>query len=129
MFYHIELSDGSVETVPMGLFEIFEANRKVKTLEIKAYDYIVRLEKSFEANESIGNCYDYMVLCSRACSILLAQLREYIESLLNGTENLSIYEDNDIENYRDILCYIGQEMGGFFVINRSRELALRYYAA
>ena len=127
MFYHLVLPDESVETVPMGLFEVSEANRKVKTLEIKAYDFMVRFEKSFNASESIGNCYDFMTLCSLACDVALAQTREYIEALPNGTENLSIYEDNDIETYRDVLYYIGQVLGGFFVINRSGALELRKY--
>ena len=127
MFYHLQLADESYETIPMGIFEVSEANRKVKTLEIKAYDYMVRFEKSFNASESIGNCYDFMTLCSLACDVALAQTREYIEALPNGTENLSIYEDNDIETYRDVLYYIGQVLGGFFVINRSGALELRKY--
>ena len=31
-------SDGIYETAPMGLFEVSEANRKAKCLEIKAYE-------------------------------------------------------------------------------------------
>lgn len=58
---------------------------------------------------------------------MLAQDRATIEALPNGTENLSIYSDNDIETYRDVLFYVGQVLGGFFVINRSGELELRKY--
>ena len=68
-----------------------------------------------------------MTLCSLACHVELAQTREYIEALPNGTETLSIYPDNDIETYRDVLYYIGQVLGGFFVINRAGELELRKY--
>lgn len=35
--YHLMLADGSFEEVPMGIFEVSEANRKAKSLEIKAY--------------------------------------------------------------------------------------------
>ena len=35
--------------------------------------------------------------------------------------------DNDIETYRDVLFYVGQVLGGFFVINRAGELELRKY--
>lgn len=42
-------------------------------------------------------------------------------------ENLSIYSDNDIETYRDVLYYTGQVLGGFFVINRAGELEFRKY--
>ena len=125
--YHLQVAGGSYEEVPMGIFEVSEANRKVKCLEIKAYDYMVRFEKNFSALESIGNAYDFMVLCSTACNVALAQDRETIEAMPNGNVNLSIYTDNDIETYRDVLFYVGQVLGGFFVINRAGELELRKY--
>lgn len=127
LYYHLQLADGTYETVPMGIYEVSEANRKSKTLELKAYDYMVRFEKNFNASESIGNAYDFMTLCSLACNVSLAQTREYIEALPNGSESLSIYPDNDIETYRDVLYYVGQVLGGFFVINRSGYLELRKY--
>ena len=127
LFYHLQVAGGSYETIPMGIFEVSEANRKAKCLEIKAYDYIVRFEKAFTSLESIGNAYDFMVLCSTACDVALAQDRATIEAMPNGAENLSIYSDNDIETYRDVLFYVGQVLGGFFVINRSGELELRKY--
>ena len=145
LFYHLKISnsrsstdldpnydqsieaDGIYETIPMGIFEVSEANRKAKSLEIKAYDYMVRFEKNFTALESIGNAYDFMTLCATACSVTLAQDRETIEAMPNGSENLSIYTDNDIETFRDVLFYVGQVLGGFFVINRSGELELRKY--
>ena len=127
LFYHLQIAGGSYETIPMGIFEVSEANRKAKCLEIKAYDYMVRFEKAFSALESIGNAYDFMVLCSNACDVTLAQDRATIEAMPNGSENLSIYSDNDIETYRDVLFYVGQVLGGFFVINRAGELELRKY--
>ena len=145
LFYHLKISnsrsstdldpnydqsieaDGIYETIPMGIFEVSEANRKAKSLEIKAYDYMVRFEKNFTALESIGNAYDFMTLCATACSVTLAQDRVTIEAMPNGSENLSIYTDNDIETFRDVLFYVGQVLGGFFVINRSGELELRKY--
>lgn len=127
LFYHLQVAGGSYETIPMGIFEMSEANRKAKCLEIKAYDYMVRFEKAFTSLESIGNAYDFMVLCSTACDVALAQDRATIEAMPNGSENLSIYSDNDIETYRDVLFYVGQVLGGFFVINRAGELELKKY--
>ena len=127
LFYHLQIAGGSYETIPMGIFEVSEANRKAKCLEIKAYDYMVRFEKAFTSLEFIGNAYDFMVLCSTACDVTLAQDRATIEAMPNGSENLSIYSDNDIETYRDVLFYVGQVLDGFFVINRAGELELRKY--
>lgn len=40
---------------------------------------------------------------------------------------LSVYTENDIETYRDVLFYVGQVLGGFFCINRTGKLELRKY--
>ena len=125
--YHLKLSDGGFEDVPMGIFTVSEANRKARTLEIKAYDHMLRFEKNFNGFETIGNAYDFMALCSEACRVELAQARAEIEALQNGAELLSIYPDNDIETYRDVLYFVAQVLGGFFVINREGKLELRKY--
>lgn len=125
--YHLQVAGGSYEEVPMGIFEISEANRKAKCLEIKAYDYMVRFEKAFNGFEAIGNAFDFMNLCASACKVELAQTRADIEAMPNGMENLSIYTDNDIETFRDVLFYVGQVLGGFFVINRLGQLELKKY--
>ena len=125
--YHLQVAGGSYEEVPMGIFEVSEANRKAKFLEIKAYDYMVRFEKTFNGFETVGNAFDFMNLCTSACRVELAQTRAEIEAMPNGMENLSVYTDNDIETFRDVLFYVGQVLGGFFVINRLGQLELRKY--
>lgn len=129
LFYHLELQDGTWEEVPMGIFEVSEANRKIKCLEIKAYDYMLRFDEAFNGFETVGNAFDFMELCSKACRVELAQTREEIEAMPNGAEVLSVYTENDIETYRDMLYYIGQVLGGFFCINRFGKLELRKYGA
>ena len=127
LFYHLRLPDGSYEEVPMGIFEVSEANRKIRCLELKAYDFMLRFERDFNGFETVGNAYDFIELCSKACKVELAQSREVIEAMPNGAEILSIYMDNDIETYRDVLFYVGQVLGGFFCINREGKLELRKY--
>ncbi|MGN1184544.1 MAG: hypothetical protein ACI4R7_04885 [Oliverpabstia sp.] len=127
LFYHLRLPDGSYEEVPMGIFEVSEANRKIRCLELKAYDFMLRFERDFNGFETVGNAYDFIELCSKACKVELAQRREVIEAMPNGAENLSIYTENDIETYRDVLFYVGQVLGGFFCINRAGKLELRKY--
>ena len=122
IWYHLKLPDGSYETVPMGIFEVSEANRNIKTLELKAYDYMLRFEKDFNGFETVGEAYDFVNLCCKACSVEMAQEQSWYESLPNGTEGLSIYTDNDLETYRDVLYYVGQVLGGFFCINRDGKL-------
>ena len=121
-------SDGIYEAIPMGVFEVSEANRTVKCLELKAYDYMLRFEKDFNGFQTVGKAYDFIHLCCEYCGVEFAHTQADIEALPNGSENLSIYtESNDIETYRDVLYYVGQVLGGFFCINRSGQLELRKY--
>ncbi|MCD7717021.1 MAG: hypothetical protein LUI39_11315, partial [Lachnospiraceae bacterium] len=45
LYYHLLLPDGTYETVPMGIYEVAEANRTLSCLEITAYDYMLRFDK------------------------------------------------------------------------------------
>nr|WP_217934575.1 hypothetical protein [Enterocloster clostridioformis] len=127
LFYHLRLGNGSFEEVPMGIFEVSEANRTLHCLEIKAYDYMLRFERSFNGFETVGNAYAFLALCCKACNVELAHTQAEIEAMPNGEELLSVYTENDIETYRDVLYYVGQVLGGFFCINREGKLELRKY--
>ena len=113
--YHLRLASGAYETVPMGIFEVSEANRTVHVLELKAYDRMLRFDRAFNGFETIGTAYGMMALCSTACGVELAQSQADIEALPNGSELLSIYPENDIETYRDVLYFTAQVLGSDFV--------------
>ena len=125
--YHLRLASGAYETVPMGIFEVSEANRTVHVLELKAYDRMLRFDRAFNGFETIGTAYGMMALCGTACGVELAQTQAEIEALPNGSELLSIYLENDIETYRDVLYFTAQVLGGFFCINRAGKLEFRQY--
>ena len=127
LYYHLRLADGSYEAVPMGVFEVSEANRRIRCLEIKAYDFMLRFDKKFNSKNTQGNAYEIIMLCCKACKVEFTQAEEEIVSMPNGAEVLSLYGENDVETYRDVLFYIGQVLGGFFAINRVGKLELRKY--
>lgn len=127
--YHLRIADGSFEEVPMGIFEVSEANRTAHCLELKAYDYMLRFEKNFNGFETVGNAYAFLALCCKACDVELAHTQAEIEAMPNGAEMLSIYPENDIETYRDVLYFVAQVLGGFFCINREGKLELRKYGS
>ena len=127
--YHLRVADGSFEEVPMGIFEVSEANRRLHCLELKAYDYMLRFEKSFNGFEAVGNAWAFLELCCKACGVEMENTQGEIEGMPNGRELLSIYPENDIGTYRDVLFFVGQVLGGFFCINRRGRLELRKYGA
>lgn len=129
LWFHLLLDDGSTESIPMGVFYVAEANRRIKTLELKAYDGMLNLDKSFNKGLSSAYPYEFLSLLSKACHVELAQTKEEIEALPNGTELLGVYQDNDIESWRDFLYYIAQTLGCFAVIDRYGKLSLASYGS
>lgn len=125
--FHLQVEENVYEEVPMGVFFVAEANRKIKTLELKAYDAMLNLDKSFNKGLSSAFPYDFLSLLSKACHVELAQTKEEIEALTNGAELLGIYQENDIETWRDFLYYLAQVLGCFSVIDRDGRLRLIPY--
>lgn len=125
--YHLVLDGGAVEDVPMGVFIVSEANRNIKTLELVAYDRMLLLDKEFSVTDMVGTPYQILSLMAEACGIVLEQSENEIKSLTNGTETFSIYTDNDIDTWRDVLYYLAQAMCCFATFNREGKLELRQY--
>lgn len=115
------------ESVPLGKFIINEANKKISCIELMANDYMIRFEKAFTNTNTMGTPYDLLSLCSGACDVALAQTKKQIEQMPNGKESLTIYEDNDIESYRDLIFYVAQTLGGFATMTRDGKLEIRKY--
>lgn len=126
-YYSLTLLDGSVETIPMGVFEITEANRKVRTLEIKAYDYMLRFEKTLKLDSSSGTPYQFLKVACEACKVEMAQTVAQINALPNGKTTLGVYADNDMETFRDLIFYVAQVLGCFCQIDRYGRLVLKQY--
>ncbi|SFR94768.1 hypothetical protein [Anaeromicropila populeti] len=127
LFFHLVLPDGSEETIPMGIFEVSEANRTIHCLELTAYDYMLRFEKDLNLNSSSGTAYNFLHAASTECKVELAQTKAEIDALPNGKETLGIYSDNDMTTYRDLLYYVAQVLGCFCLINREGKLELIQY--
>lgn len=127
IYFHLVLPDGTEEAIPMGVFEVSEANRHIKTLELKAYDYMLRFEKTLKLTASGGTAYSFLLMASTECNVELAQSKAEIEAMPNGKETLGIYSDNDMESYRDLIFYVAQLLGCVCQINREGKLELIPY--
>ena len=125
--FFLEISDGKYEEVPLGIFEISEANRTINCLAIKAYDYMLRFDKDFRNKVTSGNAYDLLALACEECKVELAHTQEEIESWNNAKILLGIYSENDIESWRYVIFYVAQVLGCFATINRFGKLELRKY--
>lgn len=129
LFYSLTLPDDTTETIPMGIFEVSEANRHIKTLELVGYDYMLRFDKSVSSDMTSGYPFDFLSLACEKCKVELAHTKEEVEAMTNGIELLGVYKDGNMETYRDMIFYVAQVLGCVCQINREGKLELKSYAS
>ena len=128
LFYHQELENKKIETIPMGIFDVTEANRSKKILELKGYDYMLRFDKNFPVTDTFGTAFELLTLSCEKCKVELGMTEDEVKAFVNGEEVLAIYQDHDIETYRDFIHYIASTLGAFAGISRDGKLILKKYA-
>lgn len=127
--FHLKLADGSYEPVPLGVYEISEPDRRISCIDITAYDNMAKFETGFSLGQTSGTPYDLLLAACTACGVELGHSQQEIQNMPNGKRTLSLYEENDIETWRDFLHYISQALGGFAAIDRGGRLVIRHFGA
>ena len=127
LFYNQELENKKIETIPMGIFDVTEANRSKKILELKGYDYMLRFDKNFPVTDTFGTAFELLSLSCEKCKVELGMTEDEVKAFVNGEEVLAIYQDHDIETYRDFIHYIASTLGAFAGVSREGKLVLKKY--
>lgn len=122
------LEDNSFEYVPLGVFTIAEANHTQEGVDVVAYDAMTAFDKARNDLTETGTAYDFLSLMCQKCGVTLGMTSADVAALTNGTETLSIYSENDIETWRDLLSWVAQTLCSVATINRAGELELRQYS-
>lgn len=125
--FGMRLSDGRYEDVPLGVYNIKEAHWTASGLVIKAYDNMSLLDKNCNTDQSTGSAYDMAQLAMKACGLELANSQAEIESLPNGKENLSLYAENDVETWRDLISWLAQTLGCNAMADREGKILFKPY--
>ncbi len=117
------------EGVPLGVYHIDsgEANWSLEGIEITAYDGMSLFDKNLGLESSQGTIFDFLSLACRACGVELGMTRSEVQGLPNGSVNLAVYEENDIETWRDLIAWCAQTTGTFATMSREDKLVLRRY--
>ena len=125
--HSLRLGDGTYEAVPLGVYNIKEANWVKNGVEIKAYDNMVKLDKTCNIKTMQGSIFNFLTMAANACRIELAQVEEDIQALPNGDLELTVFVENDIETWRDLVSWCAQTTGTFATMDRQGRLVLRSY--
>lgn len=121
----IDSEQEEFEYVPIGEFFIEEANHTTDGVEITAYDAMRKFDKNLNLSTTSGGLYSMTTFACERCGVELGMTREEFDALPNGEETFSVYPENDMKTYRDLLSWIGVTIGGYCTINREGKLVFR----
>ena len=124
----IDADNDTYEDVPLGIFTVAEANHTAEGVEVTAYDAMTAFDKTRNDLTDTGTAYAFLTLMCQKCGVTLGSTLADIQALPNGTETFSIYAENDIETWRDLLSWIAQTLGAVATIGRDGKLYLRQYS-
>ena len=123
---HMHTANG-YEELPLGTYYIQEANWTASGVEVKAYDAMSKLDRNIQFNSSSGTLYDFAMMACNACGVEFGMTQAEVQALPNGSDQISIYQDNDIETWRDLMAWVAQTAGSFATCDRSGKIVLRQY--
>lgn len=124
---YVTLPDDSEESIPIGRFYIDEPKRSKKTIVVTSYDAMTRFDVP-QIVDTFGTPYQLLELLCTTCSVPFGMTEAQVESMINGTEQLTMSAER-VKTCRDAISYISTVLCGFATINRSGELEIREYAA
>lgn len=126
---YIQLADGSWEDIPMGKYNITEAERTGRKVEIKAYDNMILMDDPIDLSitDLTGKPYEILSAIANMTGIVLVQSQGEIEALTNGTRVLSILVSEENTTPRDVLGELCTLLCSFAVFDRSGNLEIRTY--
>ena len=110
--YHgLMLNNRTYEDVPLGVFNVAEAEWTASGVVIKAYDNMIKLDKSCNINSAIGLPYALATMACDHCGVELGTSEYEFSNFVNGSTVLSMLTENDIETWRDFLSWVAQTVG------------------
>lgn len=121
------VESGGYEDIPLGVFNISEAEWTSSGIVIKAYDNMSKLDRSCTINSANGQPYRLALMACNACNVELGTTPEEFWQFANGVENLSMVTDNDIETWRDFLSWVAQTCACFVTCDREGRIVFRAY--
>ena len=129
MYLGLDENDDPVwEDIPVGTFYIADAVwTSEDMIQVTAYDCLSLMDKTLAIDVSTGTVYSFCKYIETQTGATFGMTSEECAALPNGTEVLGIYEENDLQTYRDLLSALAQMVGGFAYADKSGTWKLKTF--
>lgn len=115
------------ETVPVGTFYIASATWTAAGIDITAYDVLSKLDKPMTVTGTSSKIYGFCYYIASETGTNFGMTSEECDALPNGEEVIALYEDANLETFRDLLSALAQMVGGFAYAARDGSWRLRSF--
>lgn len=113
------------ESVPVGTFYVAEATWTAAGVDVTAYDVLSKLDKNFEISQTSSKIYGFCQYIATETNTSFGMTEVECDALPNGTETIGLYEESNLETFRDLLSALAQMIGGFAYADRDGTWKLR----
>lgn len=125
---HDEDEEPIWEDVPVGKFYVSEAVWTAENMiTVTAYDSLSLMDKPCEMDTSEGTVYDFCKFIELQTGVEFGMTEEECQALPNGIQYMSVYTENEIETYRDLLSSVAQMVGGFAYAGKDGKFYLKSF--
>ena len=126
--YHgLMLANRRYEDIPLGVFNVNEAEWTSSGVVIKAYDNMIKLDKACTVNSAIGLPYQLATMACDYCGLTLGTTEYEFSQFVNGSTILSMLTENDIETWRDFISWVAQTVGCNVMADREGKIIFKAY--
>lgn len=127
VFVGVVLGPLNVEWIPMGVYDVAEADNTNSGVAVTAYDRLARLNRA--AYHHIGKSTPWTLMQTAAgrCNVNFAQTMQQIRAMPNGSALLYEPEDSDIKTHLDRMRYVAGVLGAVLVADREGNLVFKRY--
>lgn len=125
--FGMEIADGSIEYLPLGVFTIDSAKHTASGVVVRAYDHMAKLDKTCGLTSISGKPYDLMLTACNTCGLTLGTSSSEFASMTNGNEELSLYSESDIETWRDFVSWVSMTIACNTYAGRDGRIYVKPY--
>ena len=108
----------------MGKFVVAEATRTLTVLQLKAYDYMLKFDKSMKNSGTVRTPYEWLKYACEVCNVALGVTEAQVAAMPNGTRSLSWTNLEEDMSYRDLIAQVSTVLCGVCQIDRSGALVV-----
>ena len=114
-------------TIQMGVYTVDEAEWSASGVALTCYDNMSKLTGAYTGGELNGKAYNLLDYACTVCGVTFGMTSAQVATFPNANEQIQVYGDADITEWRDFVGWVAQTLCAFATIDGYGNLVIRKY--